>query len=350
MSMLGFLKDIETNFIAGLNPILDFITTFAQGASIIGVSFTGTWFIYKSLLIISGFSQEPFLETIKSFLIKVAIFTMIATGGTYYKDNLATPVINTTIALAEKISGSKELGIFGKAGQLLDNVTETMVQATELKEQQKQATAANQSRWQRFKKWMTTPIGSGAINDIVEGVMLILKLMVIAAGAVYLAIVSFLTVFTSRIFAYVAIAVGPIFFMFAAFEATKNWFWTWLSSTIGYLFTFVSVFIVWGYLLKLTSGYFYSFNGDIFTWLDTFKSFFACVFLAAVVSRIGDLSSSWFSAGNITDGTNAVFAASGYKFGSKFSARMKEHRKHAQQRKSDKANNKKDKSEISEVR
>ena len=56
--------------------------------------------------------------------------------------------------------------------------------------------------------------------------------------------------------------------------------------------------------------------------------------MAKVIARIGDLASSWFSAGNITDGTNALFAALGYGSIGKANSRVKEHHENRRRRKS----------------
>ena len=137
---------------------------------------------------------------------------------------------------------------------------------------------------------------------VADYISTITKLFIIAAGASYLAVVTFFTVMTSKIFAFASLTMGPLFVFFAAFEKPRSWFSSWLSSTIGYLFTFVTVMLVWGFLLNVFKDMFYVNAENPLTWGATFKCLFACLFFGKIMDKVGDLASNWFGTSNVTGG------------------------------------------------
>lgn len=330
MSMIDFFQEIEKNILSSIDDILNLSATFAGGASILAISFTSVWFVFKSHNIMMGYTQEPFLEILKDFLIKFVIFFFISISASEFTDLSKSFLINPTIELAEEISGAENTGVFAKVGKLLDDVVEGMTTATSPDEK-----SSEKGAWGKIKSFSSSIYDAIDVKGWLTTIGILLKLMIISAGALYMGIISFMTVLTSRIFAFVSLAAAPIFLLFSAFTVTRNWFWSWFASTLGYLFTFVAVFMVWGFMLNITQSFFFDpTRTSILTWESTAKSFFACFFMAKVIARIGDLASSWFSAGNITDGTNALFAALGYGSIGKANSRVKEHHENRRRRKS----------------
>lgn len=65
-------------------------------------------------------------------------------------------------------------------------------------------------------------------------------------------------------------------------------------------------------MMEIMKNHFFQPNGDeAITWVDCCRAFLSCFFFAKIMSRVGDLASGWFSAGNMTDSTNAMMVASG---------------------------------------
>lgn len=318
--MEAFLTDIESKIYSYLTTFLDSISIVTGGLSVFAISCVTVWMIYKSYLLLAGFSQEPFSELMKDILIKMVILGSVAltsfggNDGSYYTQTVKDLLLKPTTSLAAKMSGnstSDHVLIFEQVGKILDNSMEglTLVGASDSKE------APSRGVFGSIKNFFKTIANSA--SAAMQAVSTILKLMLISLGALYMAIVSFMTVMTSQVFAFISLGMGPLFIFFSAFGFSRGWFTSWLNVTLGYLFTFVAVMIAWNFMLKLTSSYFFdpTTGQNTLEWITAAKSFVACFFMAAVVSRIGDLASSWFSAGNITDGTNAVFAAVGWKAG-----------------------------------
>lgn len=316
--MEGFLTNIEKDIYGYLTTFLDSISIVTGGISVFAISCVTVWMIYKSYLLLAGFSQEPFSELMKDILIKMAILGSVAltsfggNDGSFYTQTIKDLLINPSTALAAKMSGtdtSDHILVFNQVGKVLDNAFDGLT-LVGTKDDEK---APSGGIWAGIKSFFSS-IGN-SVKNILFAVNTILKLMLITAGALYMAIISFMTVMTSQVFAYISLGVGPLFVFFSAFNFSRGWFTSWLNHTLGYLFTFVAVMIAWNFMLKLTSSYFFdpATGQNTLDWITAAKSFVACFFMAAVVSRIGDLASSWFSAGNITDGTNAVFTAMGYK-------------------------------------
>lgn len=327
--MLNFLTDIEQAVFGGLGGILDGISVIAGGAGILMGTFASIWLIYKGWMIMAGFAQEPFMEFFRKYLFIVMVAAVVAgSGHGFYRTLTEGIFLQPTNRLAAELSGlpigkSGYVSVFEGVGKVLDQALEGLTVATASSETAGSSSTEPKGLWGKIKSFFNGIKEKIDISGWFAAIGIVLKLMVITAGAVYMAIVSFMTILTSRIFAFASIAVGPIFLFFLPFPATRQWFFSWLSVTVGYFFTYATVMLVWSFMLKISQDYFFNIEkieagADLkvwLTWTAAFKSFLACFFLTKVVARIGDLASSWFSAGNITDGTNALFAAAGWKLG-----------------------------------
>ncbi len=306
--MEKFLVDLEIAMVAKLTDLMAPISVITGGLAILAGSVMLAWGIYRALMIMLGMSTEPVLTLVKDLIVKSMIIFMVTSSPWYYRSFVPDTLIGTTDALATELSDSPN--IFSNVGKIMDAATNGLTAvSTSPKSRSKlrldgTLTGWVSDSWTSF--WNEVKISFGAIATYISAH---LKLMVMAAGALILAIVSFTIVMLSKIFAYVSLGVGPLFIFFGCFEMTRNWFFSWLNATVGYLFAYVVVMIVWAFMTSTLSGFFLPPTGAVFTWAAVFKSFLSCLIFAKIVARIGDLASSWFGGGNsIADGTAALIA------------------------------------------
>ena len=307
--MEELLISLEKDIMDTLSEFLNVINVITGGIAILASSCITIWAIYRAYLILAGMEAGSFIPIFKDLFIKMIIIVGVATAPAYYKEVVPDLLINTTNDLGMQLSGKKDQSVFSNVGQVLDRSIEGLTIASTAPESTE---AEKDASWiSKGWAWLRNKV-SGFVDAInvfgwLDAFSTFLKFMIISAGALYLATVSFLTVLTSKIFAYISLAIGPLFVFFAAFNVTRNWFFSWLATTLGYLFNFTTVMLVWGVLLKIFSNMFYINNtNDPMNWFIVGKSFVACYFFAKIIGKIGDLSGQWFSAGNITDGVNSL--------------------------------------------
>ena len=324
--MEQILIDLENSMFSVLGEFLKFINIFAGGISILTIAFVSIWALYRSYLILAGMEAGSFIPIFKDLFIKMFLIVGIATAPAYYQELIKGLLIDTTSDLAYQLSGKKEGTIMSGVGEILDRAIDGLTivsnppEATEAGKEDENASWLSKGwKWLKDKVMGVYNVVEYTLGGWLDAFSTFMKLMVISTGALYLGVVSFLTVLTSKVFAYVSLAVGPLFVFFAAFNVTRNWFFSWLASTAGYLFTYVAVMMVWGVMLGIFSSMFYqsgadattnnSSTNDPITWLTVCKSFVACLFFSKIVSKVGDLAGQWFSAGNVTNAVNSIMAS-----------------------------------------
>jgi len=318
--LVELLHSIELNMRESLGVFLNNINVITGGVAILASGWITIWAIYRSYLILAGLEAGSFVPIFKDLFIKIIIIVGVATAPAYYKEIVPDLLIGTTTQLGQELSGTEDPNIFTKAGEVLDRAVEGLTvtgNAPPKQEEQEDPDAAWYVKgWSWLKKKISGvwDVISYPFSAIAEFFSTITKLFIISAAALWLCVATFFTVFTSQIFAYISLAIGPLFLFFSAFEITRNWFFSWLSITIGYLFTFIVVMVVWGFLLNLFSEMFYKDATEPLTWAATFKSAIACIFFAMIMGKISDLASSWFGAGNFTSGTNSMFLGNAKSF------------------------------------
>lgn len=335
--MEEFLITIETDIFSKLTSLMDPIAIVAGGVAVLTASMIAIWGLYKAMLMMMGLSGDAFLPFIKDLIIKSAVVFVIVSAP-LYQSYVPDVLIGSTEDLAGEITGDP--GVFNKIGAVMDEAVTGLTLATTSPQQAEEEIATNpDAAWYEAAWGWAVDTAKGAWDAVdftlggwITAASIFLKLMVVSAGALYLAIVTFMTVLTSKIFAYISLGVGPLFLFFGCFSATRSWFFSWLSTTLGYLFTFVAVMIVWSFMLTVLQDFFYASTGEPMTWAAVGKSFLACFFFGKVIARVGDLASSWFSAGNITDGTNALVAAAGYASTRSANSKLKERQQRRAQR------------------
>ncbi len=305
--MEEFLVGLENSMLAQITDLMHPISIITGGLAILTGSVMLAWGLYRTLMIMLGMSSEPVLTLVKDLVVKSMIIFMVTSAPWYYRSFVPDTLIGTTDALATEISGSSN--VFATVGKTMDVAVDAL---TTLSVNPQEAdlvldgtiTGFISDTWTEM--WNSVNVSLGGM---LTAVIVTFKLMVITAGVLYLALVSFTIVMLSKIFAYVSLGVGPLFVFFGCFEMTRNWFFSWLSATVGYLFGYVTIMIVWAFMMKTMSVFFLASTGTSITWVAVFKSFLACFIFAKIVARIGDLSSGWFGGRNsIADGTAGLIA------------------------------------------
>lgn len=314
--MEKILIDLEHDMFSMLDEFLKFINIFAGGVSILTIAFVSIWALYRSYLILAGMEAGSFIPVFKDLFIKMFLIVGIATAPAYYQELVKGLLIEPTNDLAFELGGKKEGTIMSGVGEILDRAIDGLTivsnppEATEAQEDKDAAWYEKAYGWLKKKVMGVYNVVEYTLGGWLDAFSTFMKLMIISAGALYLGVVSFLTVLTSKVFAYISLAVGPLFVFFSAFNITRNWFFSWLANSIGYLFTYVAVMMVWGVMLRIFEDMFYRHDTNApITWLTVCKSFIACFFFAKIVSKVGDLAGQWFSAGNVTDAANSIMAS-----------------------------------------
>ena len=134
--------------------------------------------------------------------------------------------------------------------------------------------------------------------------MTFIKLMIILAGLMYMAIVITKVLLITKIGLMLSLGFGPLFVMAAAFKQTRGWFNGWLNMTLGFGMSYVVIMFCTKILLTILDKLWF----DGTSWITVFSSLFVCIALSIVIARMGDIASAWFGAGNIADGTAAAAA------------------------------------------
>lgn len=317
--IIGVFHSLETNILSSLRMFFTNINVITGGISILAAGWFSIWALYRSYLILAGLEAGSFIPIFKDLFIKMIIVVGVATAPSYYQEVVADLLIETTTNLGKELSGTNDESVFTKVGEVLDRAVEGLtVSGTGGEEEEEEDPDA--SIWVKGWNWLVKKakgiwhVVNYPFSVVADYISTITKLFIIAAGASYLAVVTFFTVMTSKIFAFASLTMGPLFVFFAAFEKTRSWFSSWLSSTIGYLFTFVTVMLVWGFLLNVFKDMFYVNAENPLTWGATFKCLFACLFFGKIMDKVGDLASNWFGTSNVTGGANSSIYDQFHKF------------------------------------
>ena len=88
--------------------------------------------------------------------------------------------------------------------------------------------------------------------------------------------------------------------MFLAFDSTRGWFTSWLSSTLGYCFSYPMAMLVVTLLLNI---YREVYNQKSLSFADAIVSLSVGIIFSVLIKRIGDVTGVWFGSTNIADGT-----------------------------------------------
>lgn len=283
--------------ILGLTPIVASILT--------------AWLIYRSYLVLAGFSSEPLMEILRDFFIKI-FFLTIATSVALFVDMVYTPITESFETLGNELGGNNTKSIFNTLEahfmainvQLDSLITDTEPDSSALDE----ATRKNGGEPVHFGSWLwnTLKDKASAAADALDLDILYKKIMaffifiVMLAGLIIFGVFAFLSMITNKLFFMICLRFGPIFVFFAAFNHTRSYFQSWLSTTLGYGLSYALIMSCLNVIMEIFKSLFSTSGLSFFT--ATFN-FIVCIIFSVIIVRIGDLSSAFFGAGNMSDGT-----------------------------------------------
>lgn len=269
------VKTINTAFEAMLKTFVHASDVFVAGISVIAASAVSVWFLYRCYLIMSGQVPDPMMPLIRDFAVKIAILTFAgATTGSaaLYQDSVVNTLRDTPVEMVKVIT--KEDNIYDFFEQKYNEIADFEENAD--------------SGW----FWQ---VGNEVNNAI--------KMAVLWIGFFILMLITTVLMIIEKTFFMLGLGFGIIFITFLAFESTRSYFHSWLSSVLGYGFSYVvTMYVIAEFLTQM--GKMIKVNGNTSaTWADIGIIVFLCFFFSVIISRIGDLVSGWFGSSNITDGT-----------------------------------------------
>lgn len=270
------VKTINTAFENLLKTFVHASDVFVAGFSMIAVAAVTLWFTYRCYLIMTGQVPDPMLPLIKDFLVKMVILTFAgATTGSaaLYQDSVVNTLRDTPVAMVKEIT--KEENIYDFFEQKYNDIAEF-------------EDSANSGTW----FW---EVGDKTNNA--------LKMFALWIGFIILMLITTVLMIIEKTFFMLGLGFGIIFIVFAAFDWTRQYFSSWLSSVLSYGLSYVvTMYIIAQFLTEM--GKMITVNGHIeATWGDIGIIVFLCFFFSVIISRVGDLVASWFGTSNITDGT-----------------------------------------------
>lgn len=317
--MFDTLTSLETVI---TDKLVDFayqpLNILAVGLSSIIGSVLLLWLLYKAYLILAGFSTEPFLDFFREFLIKI-FFLTLATTVSNLNVTVLIPLWKTSEALGQELGGggSKSVfttleGHFIEIGTILDSfITDEKPPESAVEE----ATRKNNGKPVGFVRWAWASIKdktgmqkvSQALNfdNLWKKFVMFCSVMVMWLGLAIFGIASFISIITNKIFFMICLGFSPIFVFMAAFEKTRSYTMSWLSTTLGYGFSYAVIMSI----VSITMGIFkelFASNGISF--MIALSNLLVCLILSLIVMRAGDIASAFFGAGNISDGTMGAAA------------------------------------------
>ena len=282
----------------------------------IAVPLLAMWTTYRLLLVLAGQIAEPFTAIMKDFAVRGCILGLAGSLGLLYSIIL-DPIKDTQQSMAADLSGmSNTSSIFVNIENHLSQVGAMMEATMGVKEGSEssveQATRENGGEPLSFWGWLwestkdATAGISASLEDLgsfFELMGIMIKLTIVAIGIMTLGITSFISIILNKTFFYLGLGVSPLFIMFLAFDSTRGWFTSWLSSTLGYCFSYPIAMMV---VTLLLNAYQDIYNQESLSFADAIVCLAVGIIFSVLIKRIGDATSAWFGATNITDITSGA--------------------------------------------
>lgn len=331
--MFSIFGELANSVIAMLEAFVTVpVAKFCAGIAICSQACLLVWGFYKGLMIMSGQVAEPFWPFMKDIMIKTFLMSFIVAAGvynSYVKDNL----FNMGESIAKDIL--QENTIFDKLdsnlNQLAANLDTTMGGSeAATNESTNSAPNTNESEgsgWTgfvskigKFFKDVGSKVAGAAMSLLNIGQMIttLIQLLLIVIMYGIMGYKIFVAILLNKIFFHLCIAVGPLFIFFACFERSKGWFSSWLSTTLGYGFSYPMIAITINGCMGLFENITAKVQGEYTaSWGATLSIVLLCMIFSLVVDRVGEISSSLFGASNQSDnvanqmhgaGANSTFA------------------------------------------
>ena len=292
------------------------VSIFAAGVAMIAVPLLAMWTTYRLLLVLAGQIAEPFTAIMKDFAVRGCILGLAGSLGLLYSIIL-DPIKDTQQSMAADLSGmSNTSSIFVNIENHLSQVGAMMEATMGVKEGSEssveQATRENGGEPLSFWGWLwestkdATAGISASLEDLgsfFELMGIMIKLTIVAIVIMTLGITSFISIILNKTFFYLGLGVSPLFIMFLAFDSTRGWFTSWLSSTLGYCFSYPIAMMV---VTLLLNAYQDIYNQESLSFADAIVCLAVGIIFSVLIKRIGDATSAWFGATNITDITSGA--------------------------------------------
>lgn len=292
------------------------VSIFAAGVAMIAVPLLAMWTTYRLLLVLAGQIAEPFTAIMKDFAVRGCILGLAGSLGLLYSIIL-DPIKDTQQSMAADLSGmSNTSSIFVNIENHLSQVGAMMEATMGVKEGSEssveQATRENGGEPLSFWGWLwestkdATAGISASLEDLgsfFELMGIMIKLTIVAIGIMTLGITSFISIILNKTFFYLGLGVSPLFIMFLAFDSTRGWFTSWLSSTLGYCFSYPIAMMV---VTLLLNAYQDIYNQESLSFADAIVCLAVGIIFSVLIMRIGNATSAWFGATNITDITSGA--------------------------------------------
>lgn len=287
----------------------------APGIAALMLAFATASGLYRAYLIMAGFEAEPLLPLLKDFFIKL-VLSVIAANAAYYTDGFVTPLRETIDNLATELSSVDGSHVTSVFGTIESRTTEALAalsvfgsgaDAATLSNVE-QATQSNGGEAVGFFRWAynsmldkfnTVADAVSSLPQVMDALLSILKILFVVIGLLWLGICALLVIVLNKIFFYLSLGVGPIFLLFLGFASTRNWFFSWLSVTAGYGFAHVAIMITFAAGSRVFADIFRA-TASV-TWGDVATCLVACAFFSIILRKVGDVASSYFGTGNVSD-------------------------------------------------
>ena len=292
------------------------VSIFAAGVAMIAVPLLAMWTTYRLLLVLAGQIAEPFTAIMKDFAVRGCILGLAGSLGLLYSIIL-DPIKDTQQSMAADLSGmSNTSSIFVNIENHLSQVGAMMEATMGVKKGSEssveQATRENGGEPLSFWGWLwestkdATAGISASLEDLgsfFELMGIMIKLTIVAIGIMTLGITSFISIILNKTFFYLGLGVSPLFIMFLAIDSTRGWFTSWVSSTLGYCFSYPIAMMV---VTLLLNAYQDIYNQESLSFADAIVCLAVGIIFSVLIKRIGDATSAWFGATNITDITSGA--------------------------------------------
>lgn len=291
----------------------------ATGIGIFISSLVTAWCMYRSYLIMIGLSSESFNQLVKDLFFKCAIIVIASTSGEYTElfinpmKNIQKEFSNEVIKNIDKESDS----IFSPIEKSIYNLNLMLTSITTANNSSKDSAVSelyNKGDTEGFSgglkiAWAYIQDGVSNLTSVFKEPILIfhylitlIKVSLLIMALIIFAISAFTTLVMHKIFFYVSLSVTPLFILFLAFNATRGYFMSWLSSTLGYGLSYGMVLLVYLGMMKIYSSIAKLDNdsGEL-TFYKVFEYLILFLIFSSIIQKIGNVVSSYFNSGNLSE-------------------------------------------------
>lgn len=296
------------------------VAILAGGVAMLAIPLLTMWTTYRIMLVFFGQVAEPFTSIMKEFGVRACIL-LLAASSSFLLANFHEPIRNTQEALTREFSKEQggSVSVFEPIEKHINQVG-ALLEATMGVDKKTEETYVEEATrlnggeplnpiewfWNSLKDTRKTlAAAADNLGGFFELMMQVLKLLIVGAALIALGVSCFIQIMLNKIFFMLGLGVSPLFIMFLAFESTRGWFTAWLSSTLGYCFSYPLAMLVVSTLLNIFDGIY---KNNAFRFSDVFVCIVTSLCFMSLVGKIGNLSSSWFASTNIADGVAQSFS------------------------------------------